>query len=355
MSLTNTADPPTIGLGRAVYQKVFEQVVAELKVGAAPWVQPWTTTDRSRPYNLVTKRRYQAFNSLLLLMAAEASGFEKPGWLTPKQVADLGGKLKRGAHPTVALKWFRAYTKVPTERAPTAERTARDSRAPDARSARPGETQGRSEPFDKELGFEIRYSKLPAMTAFALYNVEQVTGLAERFYKRVNRAPTGHENVTRFVAASGARVIAGGDEAYYSPSEDHICMPYAGQFSRETHYHATLLHELVHWTGHPTRLKRRIGGRFGSKSYAEEELTAELGAAFLCADLNVTGQLRHAGYIESWLEALTDDSAILFHAAARAEQAAQYLEDLAEGRPRPPVAKGIRGRTRKRSEATKRL
>ena len=120
----------------------------------------------------------------------------------------------------------------------------------------------------------------------------------------------------------------GGDKAYYSPSEDIIVLPRMEDFVNLGHYYATSLHEHVHFSGHPKRLNRDLTGRFGSRSYAAEELIAELGAAFLCSFLQVKGELRHASYISSWLELLENDSKAIFTAASHASKAAEYLRSF---------------------------
>ncbi len=101
-------------------------------------------------------------------------------------------------------------------------------------------------------------------------------------------------------------------------------------FETEEHYQATKLHELVHWSGHKSRLNRDLNNRFGTQAYAAEELVAELGAAFLCAHLGVQGQLRHAAYIDSWLLLLKDDDRAIFTAASKASVAADYLRSFSE-------------------------
>jgi len=121
----------------------------------------------------------------------------------------------------------------------------------------------------------------------------------------------------------------GGDAAFYAPSVDRIQLPNKGTFNSEANYYATAFHELVHWTGAKHRLDRNLEkGRFGNPAYAFEELVAEMGAAFLCQDYGIQGELRHAGYIQSWLKALRDDSKAVFKAAALAQKAADYLNQL---------------------------
>jgi antirestriction protein ArdC len=107
-------------------------------------------------------------------------------------------------------------------------------------------------------------------------------------------------------------------------------MPTRSRFEDEAAYEATLLHELAHWTGHQSRLDRNLSGRFGSESYAAEELVAELAAAFLCQHLGIDGKLQHAEYVASWLRVLRNDKRAIFTAARMAQQAADYLTAKAE-------------------------
>jgi antirestriction protein ArdC len=118
--------------------------------------------------------------------------------------------------------------------------------------------------------------------------------------------------------------------ACYVPSLDFINLPPRGAFNGPEHYYATGLHELAHWTGAKVRLDRDLTGRFRTRSYAAEELVAELSAAFLCAHLSIEGNLRHAGYITNWLELLKGDNRAIFTAASRASQAADYLRAFSE-------------------------
>ena len=102
-------------------------------------------------------------------------------------------------------------------------------------------------------------------------------------------------------------------------------MPAFKLFHGRTHYYATLFHEQIHWTGHPSRLDRQLGARFGRLSMAAEELIAELGAAYLCAEFSIDGVTPHATYIEDYLELLKDDPKAIFTAAAKAQAAVDFL------------------------------
>ena len=130
----------------------------------------------------------------------------------------------------------------------------------------------------------------------------------------------------------GVDLRHGGSRAFYRVDADFVQMPAFDDFHTGESYYATLAHEVTHWTRHPTRLDRDMGRKsWGDAGYAMEELVAEMGAAFLCADLGITAETRedHASYIASWLEVLKGDKKAIFTAASKASQAAEYLQDLA--------------------------
>jgi antirestriction protein ArdC len=156
-------------------------------------------------------------------------------------------------------------------------------------------------------------------------------GLPEIYYAKA--APTLDavariDHAEKFLHATGAQIAHGGTRAYYSLSTDAVQMPPFESFRDADSYYSTLAHELTHWSGAKTRLDRDFGGhRFGSNAYAREELVAELGAAFLCADLELALEPRadHASYIANWLEVMKGDSRAIFTAAAHAQRAADFI------------------------------
>jgi antirestriction protein ArdC len=134
-----------------------------------------------------------------------------------------------------------------------------------------------------------------------------------------------HRAADFFIVATRADIRHGGNEAAFYPSLDYIVMPPFGAFRTTEGYYATKLHELGHWSGHSARLDRNLAGRFGTRAYAAEELVAELTSAFLCAHLGIDGELRHAGYLQHWTDLLRHDNKAIFTAAAKAQQAADFL------------------------------
>lgn len=274
----------------SVYETVTNSIIEQLRSNTVPWVQPWSS-DRSSflPYNAATQRQYTGVNILLLWAAAETKQYRHSAWLTFKQAQGLGGTVKQGEKAT-AIVYTSSFRK-------TSEENEEDEK-------------------------DIRFLKF-----YHVFNLEQTLGLPGRLYRTPEEKPIEDrlQHVEAFLARIDANVRHGGDKAYYSTSEDVIVLPSAESFETTAHYYATSLHEHAHWSGHANRLNRDFTGRFGTRSYAAEELVAELSAAFLCAHLEIPGELRHAGYIGSWLELLENDKKAIFTAAAKATEAAEYL------------------------------
>ena len=175
---------------------------------------------------------------------------------------------------------------------------------------------------------------IPFMKAYTVFNVEQIDGLPAHYYVKPEPVIDPAERIAHadaFFAATGADVRHGGNRAFYSNGSDHVQMPVFECFSSPEAYYATLAHEVTHWTKHKSRLDRDFGRRkWGDEGYAREELVAELGAAFLCADLALTPEpgTDHAAYIQNWLKVLKDDKRAIFSAAAHAQKAADFLHGL---------------------------
>ena len=167
-----------------------------------------------------------------------------------------------------------------------------------------------------------------------MFNVQQIEGLPESYYSHKQAPELNMAYVEWFIENTGVGINHGAQHAYYTPEYDDICLPHLEQFSSKEAYIATLAHELVHWTGHKSRLDRPIINRFGTEEYAKEELVAELGATFLCADLGLRPALEnHASYLDHWLQLLKNDKRAIFKAAAQAQKAVEYLHSLQkEGR-----------------------
>lgn len=286
------------GMDRAsLYEAVTKRIVRELEAGVAPWVKPWSVRGfAGLPVNLISGRAYSGVNVLTLWLEGMERGFKHPGWLTFKQAKELGGSVMKG-EKGVRIVYASSYLKTETDET--------------------GEESERT----------ISYLK-----SYTVFNVEQTQGLPEPCYQQPKSKPLAeaNEDAERFLQASGAEIRHGGKRAFYQATYDYIRLPQPQDFTESSAYYATALHELVHWTGHPSRLSRDLSGRFGSDAYAAEELVAELAGAFLCAHLEIPGKLQHAEYLAHWLKLLKADARAIFSAARLATEAAEYLKVKAE-------------------------
>lgn len=165
------------------------------------------------------------------------------------------------------------------------------------------------------------------LKTFTVFNIEQTDGL--NLDEEIGPQPVTEfdplPDVEALFQRTGANINERGQQAFYQPSTDEIWLPERHLFADAANFYATGLHELVHWTGAKSRLDRGKGGKFGSESYAFEELIAELGCAFLMADLGVSGEVQHESYIASWLKTLKDDKRYIFQAASAASKAHRFL------------------------------
>lgn len=284
-----------------IHQHITNRIVAAIESGVGDFQLPWRRAGGSltRPVNVSSKRPYRGVNILALWAMAHEKGSSSGVWGTYKQWAAAGAQVRKGEKAAYVV----FYKKIDVE----------------------------TDVIDEER----RATRLIAR-ATPVFAAEQVEGWAppERAPPEGAVSPIAHAET--FVAATGARIEHEGDRAFYRPSTDSIHLPPRDMFtgsatsSAAEAYYATLFHELIHWTGHERRCNRQFGKRFGSGAYAMEELIAELGAAFVCANLAITDQPRadHAQYIDHWLSVLKGDKKAIFLAASKASEAAAFLASL---------------------------
>lgn len=276
----------------STYETVTARIVEELEKGAAPWIKPWRT-DMTADRNVVSKKAYRGINRLLLGMSSMAQGYDSPEWATFQQWKEKGGSVRKGEKATHIV-FFKPM-------------------------------KGTKE---NEEG-ELEESSYCVIRGYCVFNACQVDGVEIARPVVTASEFERHERAENTLVNSGAVIRHGGDAAFYAPGRDMIQLPHKATFHGPENYYATALHELTHWTGAKHRLDRDLDkGRFGNPAYAFEELVAEMGAAFLCADHGIAGELRHAGYIGHWLKACRENDRAIFKAAALAQKAADYILGL---------------------------
>jgi antirestriction protein ArdC len=289
---------------RDVHCAITDKIVAAVEAGAGDYCMPWHRTV-TRPVNGFTGKVYQGINVLSLWATAATRGFRSGHWATYRQWRELGAQVRKGERGAVIV-FYKPVQPVK-------------------------EDQG----DDKEKAGQ---SRLIARASWA-FNAEQVDGWTAPTPQPRSEVET-RKHVEAFIASTRADIRHGGDIACYDPVGDYIAVPHSEQFvatetsSATEGYYSVILHELTHWTGAAGRLARTLRARFGDEAYAMEELVAEFGAAFLCADLGIANEPRldHAAYVSSWLKVLSKDRTALFTAANKASVAATYLSDFAAPR-----------------------
>lgn len=289
-------------MNKDLYQTVTDIIIKDLEFGIRPWLQPWIAGGEGGQLNRPLRANgvaYQGINVLMLWASAAENGFSSPTWMSFKQAQDMGAHVKKGERGTMVVY---AGTLTRTE-------------------------------LNEQTGEEAERG-ISFLKSYSVFNADQIDGLPAKFVKPLVTIldPIQRiEQVESFVAATCANVRNGGSMAFYQPDRDLVQMPAFEAFHEPEGYYATLLHELTHWTRHKSRLDRSFGReRWGDEGYAAEELVAELGAAFLCADLQITPAVRkdHAAYIGNWLKVLKNDKRAIFTAASYAQSAADFLNGL---------------------------
>lgn len=281
---------------RDLYSEVTARIVAKLEAGAAPWVKGWNAST-AVPMNAISNRPYTGINVLVFWLSAD-KGYARPRFLTFKQAKEAGGTVRAGEHGT-KIYFFKQL-----------------------------------EIEDKATGED---KTIPMLREYTVFNVDQCDGLPDKVRIGPNAGPanpaTREALADAFIQATGADFREGAGAPCYVPSADFITVPAWRDFHDKPEFYCAAFHELTHWTGHKSRLDRDLKGRFDKLSYAAEELVAELGAAFLCAEFGFETVDNSAAYLESWLKLLTSDKRAIFTAASKAQKAADYLRGLALAAP----------------------
>ena len=284
-----------------IYSHITNKIIADLEAGVRTWMKPWNAEHAAeritRPLRF-NRIPYQGINILVLWSAAETKGYAAPIWMTYKQARELGGHVRKGEQGELVVY---ANKLVRTE--------------------------------ENDQGEEVEHA-IPFLKGYTVFNVEQIDGLPSHYYQLAEADLDPVECIDHaeaYFASTGAEIRHSGNQAYYAINPDYIQMPPFESFQDAESYYSTLAHETTHWTRHPSRLDRSFGRkRWGDEGYAREELVAELGSAFLSADLGLTPEIRddHSAYIESWLNVLEKDKRAIFQAATHAQRAVDYLHVL---------------------------
>ena len=279
------------------YLQIAQKIIDQLKAGTAPWVKPWHAVPEA-PFNPVSGTKYKGINTLSL----SCEGRDDPRWMTYNQAKSKEYQVRKGESGTPIVFWQF-----------TVEKTRKDS------NGKP--VKGRNGKRVKDV-IELARPRLYRSTVFNAEQIEGIPPLPEP--DRLEQFEI-HQRAEDILKASGADITHGGQRAFYQPTTDRIQLPEKDQFKSESHYYATALHELGHWSGHESRLDRDLSGGFGSATYAREELKAEIYSYMMSSELQLPHDpSNHASYIESWISALENDPLEIFKASKDADDIKAY-------------------------------
>jgi len=272
------------------YEMVTNRIIEQLEKGIIPWQKPWSGTHNGA-YNRISNKPYSLINQMMLSHDGEYASF--------KQWNDLGGKIKKGAKSEVVVFW-------------------------------------KIQPFEEENeNGEKIIKQIPLLRHYNVFHISQVEGVKPKEKmefvehepieeaERIKLDYMNREHLKIFEKVT--------NRAFYTPTFDYIEVPCKEQYEDIEEFYSTLFHEMIHSTGHKSRLDRLETGasaHFGGESYSKEELTAELGSAFLINKLGIESEKsfkNSSAYIQNWLQRLRNDSKMIVSASSRAEKAVKYI------------------------------
>lgn len=315
-----------------IYERITDRIVKQLEKGVAPWLTPWDHAKAAKagmggyssiwPSNAISGHYYSGANVLMCwmhLVDLKQQNTDMPLFLTYKQAVAAKGYVKKGESGCPVIGYRDGVQTIEDER---------------------GETKQKR--FRAAFGHTVFHISQCEGVQLPKREVVELVGL------------TSDKQWQAFLKATGASIKHGGARAFYNVGADTVVMPTAKSFKSPALYKSVACHELTHWTGHETRLKRNLSSMYGTTGYAEEELIAELGAAFLCAKLGIPmTELRHAEYIATWIKGLKDNKRAIITAASAATKAVQYIEERAASALKPAKPKRERGKRNDTSDIRK--
>ena len=276
-------------MSKSVYEMVTDRIIEQLEQGCIPWQRPWTGV-QGDTYNIVSKRPYSLLNQMLLKYAGSYGTF--------KQWQELGGHIRKGEHSEIVVFW-------------------------------------KIQPIEeiKEDGTKT-IKQIPLLRYYNVFHISQVDGVEVKekpivYIEPIEEAERIKEEYKTREHIEISEIVS--NKAFYSPSGDYIQVPCKEQYTNIEEFYSTLFHEMVHSTGHKTRLDRLETGsnaHFGSETYSKEELTAELGSASLLNMLGIETPKtfkNSSAYIQSWLRVLRNDCKFIVSASSKAEKAVNYI------------------------------
>lgn len=273
--------------------EVVAKLVAQIEAGADTWQMPWRMSAAAgMPHNATTGVPYRGGNIVALWLRQLERGYNSSKWATYRQWEGADRQVRKGEKGTHLIYWATKET----------------------------------------VNDDGTVAKRMIPNSFVVFHIDQTVYTGEHpELAELEQEPTEFipEAFDLLLAAVPATIAVG--MPAYNRTLDRVTMPPRESFDTTGDHQSTLAHELIHWTGHDSRLNRQFGQRFGDQAYAVEELVAELGAAMLCADHGVTPSARsdHAAYLAHWIGVLREDPMVLWKVAGAAQRAADAINAYA--------------------------
>lgn len=272
-----------------VYEMVTDRIIEQLEQGVIPWQKPWGGVIDGA-YNRISKKPYSLLNQMLLQHSGEYATF--------KQWSELGGHIRKGEKSEIVVFW-------------------------------------KLQPYeDENADGEKIIKQIPLLRYYNVFHVSQVDGIEPKELDLNEFEPIeeAEKIKTEYMTRENLKILEKlTDKAFYSPTFDYIQIPCKEQYQNVEEFYSTLFHEMVHSTGYKTRLDRedvKDCMYFGSENYSKEELTAELGSAFLVNLLGIETKnsfRNSSAYIQGWLGRLRGDKKFIVSASSKAEKAVKYI------------------------------
>jgi antirestriction protein ArdC len=262
-------------------QQITDKILKLMEENGSDWRRPWLGDGIAK--NIFSKKSYRGVNIPILGL----SGYSSPWFGTYKQWSELGAQVRKGEKSTAIFFWKPLHIK------------------------------------DKETEADRQILMARSYAVFSIEQVENAPAVETEIRPPLER----HAECDRIIEATGAQITYGGDRAAYIPSQDRIVMPRPEQFLSPEGYYGTLCHEATHWAGHESRLNRNLKGRFGSETYAFEELIGKTGSALICAAAGIIPEPRAdtAKYLNNWIAVLKNDKHAIISAFSHAQRAADFI------------------------------
>lgn len=272
-----------------VYQIVTDRIIAQLQMGTVPWQKPWT--EAGMPRNLISGNAYRGINTWMLA----SMGFEKNLFLTWNQIKDLKASVKKNEKSQLVVFWKTIQKETDADES------------------------------------ETKAKKKPLLRYYTVFNVAQCNDIPARLIPpeiEKPQEPIKHCEAIMQKMPNPPKLQHKMQEAWYNPGTDVLNMPRRKSFASPEAYYGTLFHELIHSTGHTSRLDRKeLGNGFGTEPYSREELTAEIGACFLKSHAGIGNETfeNSISYIDAWLGKLKNDKRLIIMASSHAQKAVDYI------------------------------